>query len=113
MKKLLLLIATITLMAACANIDKNSLEGKWKEKEQGDVYVPEGEENGTIYDFKKDGTYSYLGIGGSEGKYEIEKDKIKINPEESNISGQKKYYLQVSDDGKELKYREQVFEKVE
>lgn len=108
---LISLLAILLFATGCDAISKSDLSGTWKEKEQSGMYIPIGEDGGTGYDFKQDGTYQFLGIGSDKGKYEIKNDKITMKPTEASMGRQSDYTIKIQDKGKSLSLDGKTFKK--
>lgn len=105
------LIAVLLFVTGCDDISKNDLSGTWKESSKGDVHIPTGSDGGNAFEFKKDGTYQFLGLGSDEGEYEIKDDKIIMKPRKASMGRQDDYTIKIQDKGKRLKFEGKTFEK--
>lgn len=88
MKKLLLLIATLLLMAACGNIKEDDIVGTWKE----DTEIYKGNE-AEEYVFYKSGEYSHSkdDIILEQGNYKIDGNEIKVDGKDEYTKKEKPY----------------------
>lgn len=90
MKKLLLLIAAIILMAACGNIKEDDIVGTWKEDTE--IYKGNTAEE---YVFYKTGEYSHSkdDIILEQGKYKIDGNQIKVDGKDEYTEKEKPYIV--------------------